>query len=134
LYLRAQVEVPVGFKWFVDGLLGGSIALAGEESAGGSFLRKDGSVWCTDKEGIIMDLLAAEILAQTGKDPGELYAELETQFGRPVYKRIDAPANPAQRALLHKLSADMVTTSHLAGDPILSKITHAPEIMHRSVV
>jgi phosphoglucomutase len=123
---RKLLEVPVGFKWFVDGLLGGSIGLAGEESAGGSFLRKDGSVWCTDKDGIIMDLLAVEIVARTGKDPGELYAELENQYGRPVYKRIDAAANPAQKSLLQKLSADMVTASQLAGDPILSKITHAP--------
>ena len=123
---RKLYEVPVGFKWFVDGLLHGSLGLAGEESAGGAFLRKDGSVWCTDKDGIIMDLLAVEILSQTGKDPGELYAELESKFGSPVYKRIDAPATPAQKALLLKLSADMMTTSHLAGDPIIARITHAP--------
>ncbi|HSE43303.1 MAG TPA: phosphoglucomutase (alpha-D-glucose-1,6-bisphosphate-dependent) [Acidobacteriota bacterium] len=123
---RQLYEVPVGFKWFVDGLLHGSIGLAGEESAGGSFLRKDGTVWCTDKDGIIMDLLAVEILANTGKDPGQLYAELEEQFGRPAYKRIDAPATPAQKTVLQNLSADMVTASHLAGDPIISKMTHAP--------
>jgi phosphoglucomutase len=123
---RKLYEVPVGFKWFVDGLLGGSIGLAGEESAGGSFLRKDGTVWCTDKDGIIMDLLAVEILAITGKDPGQIYAELENHFGRPAYKRIDAPASPAQKTVLQNLSADMVTTSELAGDPIITKMTHAP--------
>jgi phosphoglucomutase len=123
---RKLYEVPVGFKWFVDGLIHGSLGLAGEESAGGAFLRKDGSVWCTDKDGIIMDLLAVEILSQTGKDPGELYAELESQFGSPVYKRIDGPATPAQKTLLLKLAPDMMTASHLAGDPIIAKITHAP--------
>jgi phosphoglucomutase len=123
---RKLYEVPVGFKWFVDGLIHGSLGLAGEESAGGAFLRKDGSVWCTDKDGIIMDLLAVEILSQTGKDPGELYTELESQFGSPVYKRIDGPATPAQKTLLLKLAPDMMTASHLAGDPIIAKITHAP--------
>jgi phosphoglucomutase len=123
---RKLYEVPVGFKWFVDGLVGGSIGLAGEESAGGSFLRKDGTTWCTDKDGIIMDLLAVEILANTGKDPGQIYAELENQFGRPAYKRIDAPATPAQKTVLQNLSADMVTASQLAGDPIIAKMTHAP--------
>jgi phosphoglucomutase len=123
---RKLFEVPVGFKWFVDGLFDGSIGLAGEESAGGAFLRKNGSVWCTDKDGIIMDLLAVEILANTGKDPGQLYAELEARFGRPVYKRIDAPATPEQKRVLQNLSTEVVTTSDLAGDPIISKITHAP--------
>jgi phosphoglucomutase len=123
---RKLFEVPVGFKWFVDGLLNGMIGLAGEESAGGAFLRKDGTVWCTDKDGIIMDLLAVEILSNTGKDPGQLYAELEAQFGRAAYKRIDVPATPAQKTVLQNLSPDMVTTSELAGDPIISKITHAP--------
>ena len=123
---RKLFEVPVGFKWFVDGLLQGSIGMAGEESAGGAFLRKDGTVWCTDKDGIIMDLLAVEILANTGKDPGQIYAELESQFGRPAYKRIDAPATPKQKTVLQHLSADMVTTSQLAGEPIISKMTHAP--------
>jgi phosphoglucomutase len=123
---RKLFEVPVGFKWFVDGLLNGSIGLAGEESAGGAFLRKDGSVWCTDKDGIIMDLLAVEILANSGKDPGQVYAELEAQFGSPSYKRVDVPATPQQKTVLQKLSPDMVTTSELAGDPIISKMTHAP--------
>ena len=123
---RKLFEVPVGFKWFVDGLSHGTLGLAGEESAGGSFLRKDGSVWCTDKDGIIMDLLAVEILSQTGKDPGEIYAELELKFGSPVYKRIDAPATSAQKALLLKLSPEKMTASHLAGDPIIAKITQAP--------
>ncbi|HEY7161609.1 MAG TPA: phosphoglucomutase (alpha-D-glucose-1,6-bisphosphate-dependent), partial [Acidobacteriota bacterium] len=123
---RKVFEVPVGFKWFVDGLLNGSIGMAGEESAGGAFLRKDGSVWCTDKDGIIMDLLAVEILSNTGKDPGQLYAELEAQFGSSTYKRIDVPATPQQKTVLHNLSPDMVTTSELAGDPIISKITHTP--------
>jgi phosphoglucomutase len=123
---RKLFEVPVGFKWFVDGLLNGSIGMAGEESAGGAFLRQDGSVWCTDKDGIIMDLLAVEILANTGKDPGQLYAELESQFGSAAYKRIDVPATPQQKSVLQNLSPDMVTTSELAGDPIISKITHTP--------
>ncbi len=123
---RKLYEVPVGFKWFVDGLSHGTLGLAGEESAGGSFLRKDGSVWCTDKDGIIMDLLAVEILSQTGKDPGEIYAELESKFGSPEYKRIDAPATPAQKALLLKLSPEMMTASQLAGDPIIAKTTQAP--------
>jgi len=123
---RKLVEVPVGFKWFVDGLMHGFLGLAGEESAGGAFLRKDGSVWCTDKDGIIMDLLAVEILSQTGKDPGELYAELELKFGSPVYKRIDAPATAAQKELLRTLSPDMMKETQLGGDPIISKITRAP--------
>ena len=101
---RKLVEVPVGFKWFVDGLLSGSFGFGGEESAGASFLRRDGTVWTTDKDGIIMGLLAAEILARTGRDPGEIYRELTEQFGAPVYERIDAPATPEQKAVLAKLS------------------------------
>ncbi|HBF43914.1 MAG TPA: phosphoglucomutase, alpha-D-glucose phosphate-specific [Desulfobacteraceae bacterium] len=119
-------EVPVGFKWFVQGLLDGSYGFGGEESAGASFLRKDGTVWTTDKDGIIMDLLACEITATTGKDPGELYKELEDKLGSPVYKRFDAPATFGQKAVLKGLSADMVTARDLAGEPIIAKITHAP--------
>jgi phosphoglucomutase len=123
---RRLVEVPVGFKWFVDGLFDGSLGFAGEESAGASFLRRDGTVWTTDKDGIIMGLLAAEILARTGKDPGEVYHALTEEFGAPVYQRIDAPATPEQKALLTKLSPDQVTAGELAGDPIQSMLTTAP--------
>lgn len=123
---RKLVEVPVGFKWFVDGLNDGSIGFAGEESAGSSFLRKDGTVWTTDKDGIIMDLLAAEICASTGKDPGQHYLDLETKFGAPIYERLDAPANKSQKDKLSKLSADQVSASQLAGEPILQKLTQAP--------
>jgi phosphoglucomutase len=123
---RRLAEVPVGFKWFVDGLLSGAYGFGGEESAGASFLRMDGSVWTTDKDGIIMDLLAAEILARTGRDPGEHYRELTARFGDPIYRRIDAPATPAQKAALKKLSPEMVTASELAGEPILAKLTRAP--------
>lgn len=119
-------EVPVGFKWFVDGLVTGEFAFGGEESAGASFLRMDGTVWSTDKDGIIMNLLAAEITAVTGKDPGTLYQELTEQFGNPVYKRIDAPANREQKAILKNLSPEMVKADSLAGEPILEKLTHAP--------
>ncbi len=119
-------EVPVGFKWFVDGLLDGSYGFGGEESAGASFLRKDGSVWTTDKDGIILDLLACEITAKTGRDPGEIYKELEDKFGSPVYERIDAPATTEQKAVLKKLSPEMVTADELAGEPIVSKLTRAP--------
>jgi len=119
-------EVPVGFKWFVDGLVTGDLAFGGEESAGASFLRMDGSVWSTDKDGIIMNLLAAEITAVTGKDPGVLYQQLTEQFGNPVYKRIDAPANREQKAILKNLSPDMVEADSLAGEPIVDKLTHAP--------
>lgn len=119
-------EVPVGFKWFVDGLVTGDFAFGGEESAGASFLRMDGSVWSTDKDGIIMNLLAAEITAVTGKDPGVLYQQLTEQFGNPVYKRIDAPANREQKAILKNLSPDMVEADSLAGEPIVDKLTHAP--------
>ncbi len=103
---RKLVEVPVGFKWFVAGLLDGSLGFGGEESAGASFLRRDGSVWTTDKDGIIMDLLAAEMMAKTGRDPGELYRQLTKDLGEPVYERIDAPATSAQKAILSKLSPD----------------------------
>jgi phosphoglucomutase len=123
---RKVAEVPVGFKWFVDGLIDGSFGFGGEESAGASFLRKNGRVWTTDKDGIIMDLLACEITARTGKDPAELYKDLEGRFGRPLYIRIDAPATPPQKAVLKKLSPDMVTAQELAGEHITAKLTRAP--------
>jgi phosphoglucomutase len=123
---RQLFEVPVGFKWFVDGLLNGSYGFAGEESAGASFLRRDGNVWTTDKDGIIMDLLAAEITATTGYDPGEHYKKLENKFGSPVYQRIDSAANAQQRTMLKNLSADSIHTDDLAGEPIKSKISRAP--------
>jgi phosphoglucomutase len=123
---RPLVEVPVGFKWFVAGLLDGSLGFGGEESAGASFLRRDGTVWTTDKDGILLDLLACEILARTGRDPGELYRELEERFGSPVYERIDAPATRDQKAALAGLSPEMVTTRTLAGDPIIARLTRAP--------
>jgi len=123
---RKLSEVPVGFKWFVDGLIDGSYGFGAEESAGASFLRKDGTVWTTDKDGIIMDLLAAEITAKTGKDPAEHYRELENKFGSPVYERIDAPANAIQKAVLKKLNPDQVTVQELAGDKITAKLTRAP--------
>jgi phosphoglucomutase len=123
---RTLCEVPVGFKWFVDGLIDGSYGFGGEESAGASFLRKDGTVWTTDKDGIILDLLAAEITAVTGRDPGEHYRALEEQFGSPVYERTDAPANAEQKAALKNLSPDAVEAGELAGEPILAKLTRAP--------
>ncbi len=123
---RRVAEVPVGFKWFVSGLLEGSYCFGGEESAGASFLRHDGTVWTTDKDGPIMDLLAAEITARTGKDPGELYRELTDEFGTPYYTRIDAAATPGQKARLSKLSPEDVTASTLAGEPITGKLTRAP--------
>ena len=123
---RRLMEVPVGFKWFVDGLLDGSYGFGGEESAGASFLRHDGAAWTTDKDGIIMDLLAAEITAVTGRDPGEHYRELETRFGSPVYERMDAPAGAAQKRVLADLSPDLVTATELAGEPINAKLTRAP--------
>lgn len=123
---RKLSEVPVGFKWFVDGLVDGSYGFGGEESAGASFLRKDGTVWTTDKDGIIMDLLAAEITAKTGRDPGDHYQALEATFGSPVYERTDAPANLAQKSVLKNLSPDMVTAEMLAGEKIVAKLTHAP--------
>jgi phosphoglucomutase len=123
---RRLAEVPVGFKWFVEGLLDGSYGFGGEESAGASFLRKEGTVWTTDKDGIIMDLLACEITAKTGKDPGELYKELEDRFGSSLYERMDAPATSAQKAVLQKLSPEMVQNDELAGEPIVAKLTRAP--------
>jgi phosphoglucomutase len=123
---RTLAEVPVGFKWFVDGLLDGSFGFGGEESAGASFLRQDGSVWTTDKDGFILDLLAAEITAVTGKDPGEHYRALEAQFGAPVYERIDAPADAKQKAVLSGLSPAQVSANELAGEPIVAKLTRAP--------
>ena len=123
---RKLVEVPVGFKWFVSGLLDGSLGFGGEESAGASFLRRDGSVWTTDKDGIIMDLLAAEMMAKTGRNPGELYQELTKELGEPVYERIDAAATPAQKTILSKLSPDQVQAAELAGDKIVAKLTTAP--------
>jgi phosphoglucomutase len=123
---RRLSEVPVGFKWFVGGLLDGSYGFGGEESAGASFLRRNGTVWVTDKDGILLDLLACEILARTGKDPGEIYKELEERFGSPVYETIDAPATRDQKAALAKLSPEIVTTQTLAGDRITAKLTRAP--------
>jgi len=123
---RELREVPVGFKWFVPGLISSSYCFGGEESAGASFLRRDGTVWTTDKDGIIMDLLAAEITARTDKDPGEHYRELTAEFGTPYYTRIDAPATPEQKSKLQKLSPDAVEESDLAGEPITAKLTVAP--------
>jgi phosphoglucomutase len=123
---RVICEVPVGFKWFVDGLLEGSFGFGGEESAGASFLRKDGTVWTTDKDGFILDLLAAEILAVTGRDPGEHYKDLEAQFGKAWYERIDAPASPEEKAVMEDLSPERVRAKELAGESILSKLTYAP--------
>jgi phosphoglucomutase len=123
---RRLVEVPVGFKWFVPGLLDGSIGFGGEESAGASFLRRDGTTWTTDKDGIVMDLLAVEILSRSGKDPGQLHDEIAAALGAPVYARVDAPATPAQKAVLKKLSPAAVAATTLAGEPILAKLTRAP--------
>lgn len=123
---RPLLEVPVGFKWFVPGLLDGSVAFGGEESAGASFLRFDGSVWTTDKDGILLCLLASEILAVTGKTPSQRYAELEAEFGASAYQRVDAPATPAQKAALGKLAPEAVTATELAGEPITAKLSHAP--------
>ncbi len=123
---RRLSEVPVGFKWFSPGLFDGSYCFGGEESAGASFLRRDGSVWTTDKDGPIMNLLAAEITARTGKDPGEHYRALTAEFGSPYYTRIDAPATPAQKARLERLSPEAVKAPNLAGEPIVAKLTRAP--------
>jgi phosphoglucomutase len=123
---RQLSEVPVGFKWFAPGLFDGTYCFGGEESAGASFLRRDGTVWTTDKDGIIMDLLAAEITARTGKDPGEHYRELTAEFGASYYTRIDAAATPEQKAKLQKLSPEAVRTTHLAGEAISAKLTRAP--------
>jgi phosphoglucomutase len=123
---RRMVEVPVGFKWFVDGLLDGSLGFGGEESAGASFLRRDGSAWSTDKDGILLALLAAEMTARTGRDPGIAYGELTERFGTPAYRRIDASASPKRKAVLAKLSSDDVTARELAGEPISAVLTEAP--------
>jgi phosphoglucomutase len=123
---REIYEVPVGFKWFVAGLFDGSCCFGGEESAGASFLRRDGTVWSTDKDGLILDLLAAEITARTGRDPGEHYRELAERFGAPRYTRIDAAATPEQKARLAKLSPEDVKAATLAGDAIVAKLTNAP--------
>ncbi len=123
---RRLLEVPVGFKWFVDGLLDGSLGFGGEESAGASFLRRDGTVWTTDKDGIILGLLAAEMMATMGRDPGELYRALTQEFGDPVYERIDAPATLEQKAMLKQLSPQQVQASELAGEKIQSMLTVAP--------
>jgi phosphoglucomutase len=123
---RKLVETPVGFKWFVDGLIGGSFGFAGEESAGASFLRKDGSVWTTDKDGLILGLLAAEITARTKHDPSQLFAKLTNELGVPFYERIDAPATPAQKNLLKGLTADKLAMKELAGEPVRATLTAAP--------
>jgi phosphoglucomutase len=123
---RKLYEVPVGFKWFVDGLLDGSLGFGGEESAGASFARLDGRVWTTDKDGIVPALLAAEITARMGRDPGEIYHELTREFGEPVYDRVEAPATPEQKAMLQRLSAQQVRLSDLAGEKIRTIVTHAP--------
>lgn len=123
---RKLLEVPVGFKWFVPGLLDGSVAFGGEESAGASFVRFDGTVWTTDKDGILLALLAAEIIAVTGKTPSQRYLELEEEFGSAAYQRVDAPATPEQKAALGRLSPEDVTASELAGEPITAKLSHAP--------
>ena len=123
---RKLVEVPVGFKWFVDGLYDGSLGFGGEESAGASFLNVQGKVWSTDKDGIIAALLAGEITARTGKDPAEIYQEFIKEFGEPVYDRIDAPATPEQKDKLKKLSSEQISSSELAGEKIINILTNAP--------
>jgi phosphoglucomutase len=123
---RKLLEVPVGFKWFAPGLLDGSLAFGGEESAGASFLRRDGSVWTTDKDGIILGLLAAEITAATGEDPGRYYQRLTREYGAPFYKRLDAPATPEQKAAFKRLTPERVGTTALAGDAITARLTRAP--------
>jgi phosphoglucomutase len=123
---RKLSEVPVGFKWFAPGLFDGSFCFGGEESAGASFLRRDGTVWTTDKDGPLLGLLAAEITAVTGKDPGEHYRELTAKYGTPYYTRIDAPATPAEKTALKNLSPESVTTNEMAGEPITAKLTRAP--------
>jgi phosphoglucomutase len=123
---RRLSEVPVGFKWFVEGLIDGTYGFGGEESAGASFLRRDGTVWTTDKDGIIMDLLACEIMAKTGKDPAEVYRELGEQFGKSLYARIDAPATPEQRAVIKRLTPAMIAVKELGEEPIIATFTRAP--------
>lgn len=124
---RRLAEVPVGFKWFVDGLLDGSYGFGGEESAGASFVRRDGTVWTTDKDGILLDLLAAEMTARLNRDPGEVYTDLTRRFGIPVYERIDAAASSRQKAVLKRLSPDQIVATELAGEKIVATLTHAPE-------
>jgi len=123
---RNLYEVPVGFKWFASGLFDGSLGFGGEESAGASFLRKDGSVWTTDKDGIIMCLLAGEMTARLGKDPGEIYQDIEKKFGKSYYNRVDAPANAEQKKMIKKLSSKQITTDTLAGEKITSILSAAP--------
>lgn len=123
---RKLYEVPVGFKWFVDGLLDGSLGFGGEESAGASFARLDGTVWTTDKDGMILALLAAEMTAKLGRDPGELYQDLICEFGEPAYGRLEAPADLAQKKILKNLSAESIRSKQLAGEEILSILTRAP--------
>jgi phosphoglucomutase len=123
---RTMLEVPVGFKWFVDGLIDGTLGFVGEESAGATFLRRNGQVWTTDKDGLIPGLLSAEMTARTGKDPGELYAELTSKYGDPTYQRIDAAATKDEKAKLAKLSPQQVTAKELAGEPITAILTEAP--------
>ena len=123
---RRVLETPVGFKWFVPGLVDGSVCFGGEESAGASFLRRDGTVWTTDKDGLIMGLLCAEITARTGKDPGEHFSDLENEFGRPYYTRIDKPASPEQKQKLSALVPESVRETSLAGEPITARLTSAP--------
>jgi phosphoglucomutase len=123
---RKLVETPVGFKWFVDGLIDGSVGFCGEESAGGSFLRTDGSVWTTDKDGLILGLLAAEMTAREGRDPGTIYNELTKKFGTPAYERIDAPATLAQKEILKSLTPEKLNARELAGEKILNTLTVAP--------
>jgi phosphoglucomutase len=123
---RGLVETPVGFKWFVDGLVGGSFGFAGEESAGASFLRRDGEVWTTDKDGIILGLLAAEMTARTGRDPSQLFDDLTDELGVPFYQRIDAPATAAQKNLLKALSGEKLGMKELAGEPVRAAVTAAP--------
>jgi phosphoglucomutase len=123
---RPLVEVPVGFKWFVPGLLSGDLAFGGEESAGASFVRHDGSTWTTDKDGILLGLLAAEMTAREERDPGEIYRSLEERFGSPAYQRVDAPASAAQKEVLKRLAPERIAAEHLAGDPIVARLTHAP--------
>jgi phosphoglucomutase len=123
---RKLSETPVGFKWFAPGLYDGTMAFGGEESAGASFLKRDGTVWSTDKDGLILGLLAAEITATTGQDPGQHYARISADLGRPAYTRIDAPASPEQKAAFKKLTPDRVKATDLAGDPITARLTNAP--------
>jgi phosphoglucomutase len=123
---RRLVEVPVGFKWFVPGLLDSSLCFGGEESAGASFLRHDGSVWTTDKDGLLLDLLSAEITARSGKDPGEHYQEITDQLGAAWYSRVDVAATPAQKAVLGELAPSSVAATELAGEPIVARFTRAP--------